>query len=169
MRWRLPALVLLPILAAGAGLWWWIADPGMHEVVDELPLDDDGRPSDAREAASRERREMQARARNLTQRDASPRQSAEAAYGSGQIDRDAATVGFDSVMTEVEAFAKSRERIHRDEWDTLYRSANDAFAILSVHLDAAEPGDRETLEEAHRRLQDGLRRVRVRGKKFSDI
>jgi hypothetical protein len=116
-----------------------------------------------------ERREMQARARNMPLHDAELADARDAKYGSGTISRSEAEAGFEDAMTEVETFAKSRERIHREEWDTLYRSANDAFAVLSNHLDANEPGDREQLESAHRRLQEGLRRVRVRGKKFSDI
>lgn len=169
MRLRTAASVLLPALVVGVGAWWWIVDPGTHEIVDELAVDADGDPLDERELAARERRELQARARNLSRRDEEVVPSEHVPYGDGQIDRVAAETAFEEVMTEVETFAKSRERIHREEWDALYRSANDAFAILSVHLDAAEPGDRETLEEAHRRLQNGLRRVRVRGKKFSDI
>ena len=113
MRLRTPLLVLLCAALASFGVWWWVTDPGTHELPDALAVDD--------------------------------------------------------AMAEVEAFAKSRERIHREEWDTMYRRANDAFAVLSIHLDANEPGDREELESAHRRLQEGLRRVRVRGKKFSDI
>jgi hypothetical protein len=112
---------------------------------------------------------MQARARNMPLHDAELADARDAKYGSGTISRSEAEAGFEDAMTEVETFAKSRERIHREEWDTLYRSANDAFAVLSNHLDANEPGDREQLESAHRRLQEGLRRVRVRGKKFSDI
>jgi hypothetical protein len=169
MRLRTAASVLLPALVVGVGAWWWIADPGTHEIVDELAVDADGEPLDERELAARERRELQARARNLSQRSDDRVSSEHVPYGDGQIDRAAAETAFEEVMTEIETFAKSRERIHREEWDALYRSANDAFAILSVHLDAAEPGDRETLEDAHRRLQNGLRRVRVRGKKFSDI
>lgn len=169
MRLRTLALVLLPALAVGVGAWWWIADPGTHEIVDELAVDADGDPVDERELAARQRRELQARARNLPQRESELASNQHVPYGDGKIDRAAAETAFEEVMTEIETFATSRERIHREEWDALYRSANDAFAILSVHLDAAEPGDRDTLEEAHRRLQNGLRRVRVRGKKFSDI
>lgn len=169
MRWRTPLLVLVPTLVVGTFAWWWWTDPGTHEIVDELPVDDQGRPLDERVVADNERRELQARARNMPSRDRELDPAPGVAYGSGQIDRAAAEAGFDEVMSEVETFAKSRERIHREEWDTLYRSANDAFAALSIHLDANDPGDRDSLEQAHRRLQDGLRRVRVRGRKFSDI
>lgn len=169
MRPQTAALVLVPALVVGVGVWWWIADPGTHEVVDELPVDAAGDPIDERELAARERRELKDRARNMSRREDGPVETKHAPYGDGSIDRDAAETAFDEAMSEVETFAKSRERIHREEWDALYRSANDAFAALSVHLDASEPGDRDTLETAHKRLQEGLRRVRVRGKKFSDI
>lgn len=169
MRWRLPVLVLTSACVVGTGAWWWITDPGTHEDTEGLDVDEDGRPLDQREAAARERRELQARARNMASHEREPGDAATVPYGTGQIDRATAEAGFDDVMTEVETFAKSRERIHREEWDTLYRTANDAFAALSVHLDANEPSDRQSLEDAHRRLQEGLRRVRVRGRKFSDI
>jgi hypothetical protein len=162
-------LVLLCAAIAAFGVWWWVTDPGTHELTDALAVDDAGQPLDEREVAARERKALQARARNMSDRDREVVDASTAKYGNGSIDRATATAGFDDAMAEVEAFAKSRERIHREEWDTLYRTANDAFAVLSIHLDANEPGDREELESAHRRLQEGLRRVRVRGKKFSDI
>jgi hypothetical protein len=169
MRWRNQLLVLCAAAAVSVGVWWYAADPGTHEIDDELLVDADGQPLDEREAAARERREMQARARNMPTRESELVDARDAKYGTGAISRTEAEAGSEDAMTEVETFAKSKERIHREEWDTLYRSANDAFAVLSMHLDANEPGDRETLETAHRRLQEGLRRVRVRGKKFSDI
>lgn len=169
MRWRNHLIVLAVTLVVSAGVWWYAADPGNHEVADELTVGVDGEPLDEREIAARERREMQARARNMPLHDAELEDARDAKYGDGTITRSEAEAGFEDAMTEVETFAKSRERIHREEWDTLYRNANDAFAVLSNHLDANDPGDRETLESAHRRLQESLRRVRVRGKKFSDI
>lgn len=169
MRWRNHALVLTGALVVSAGVWWYAADPGNHEVQDEVAIGPDGEPLDEREAAEEERREMQARARNISPHDRELQDASTEKYGNGSIDRATAEAGFEDAMTEVETFAKSRERVHREEWDTMYRTANDAFAVLSMHLDAKEPGDREALESAHRRLQEGLRRVRVRGKKFSDI
>lgn len=169
MRRPLPIFMLVSALVVGTAAWWWIADPGMHELSDDAELDADGRMVDEREAAASARRDLQARARNMSVRDRQVDEPVSTPYGSGQIDRETAVAGFDEIMGEVEAFAKSRERIHREEWDTMYRSANDAFSVLSNHLDAHDPGDRESLEDAHRRLQEGLRRVRVRGQKFSDM
>ena len=56
-----------------------------------------------------------------------------------------------------------------EHWDELYRTANDAFSALSTQVDATDPAQLAALEEAHARLLEGLRRVRVRGnKKFVD-
>lgn len=171
MRWRLPIAFAAASLAVG-GVWYWVADPGLHEHADDLARDADGELIDEQDAASQRRRELQARARNLSDRSGDPLVQPAGGlgdYGDGRIDRATATAAFDEIMGTVETFATSRERIHKEEWDTLYRTANDTFAALSTQLDANDPGDRETLETAHRRLKEGLRRVRVRGKKFSDI
>lgn len=154
------------------GVWYWVADPGLHEHADDLARNQDGELLDEQDAADQRRRELQARARNLSDRSGDPLVRPAGGigdYGDGRIDRAAAAASFDEVMGTIESFATSRERIHKEEWDALYRSANDSFAALSTQLDAHDPGDRETLETAHKRLQEGLRRVRVRGKKFSDI
>ena len=81
------------------------------------------------------------------------------------VDRESASRGFDVIMKKVERVASSRTKLEREEWDDLYRNANDAFSALSMHLDATDPAERTELEEAHARLLEGLRRVRVRGNK----
>ena len=56
-------------------------------------------------------------------------------------------------------------RLDREQWEDLYRSANDAFSALSMHLDAKDPAERDELEQAYARLLEGLDRVKVRGNK----
>lgn len=172
MRNRGPILVAVGILVLGiGGVWYWVTDPGLHEHADDHSRGADGELLDEQDAESQRRRELAARARNISDRTHDPlvAPAGPGEWGDGRIDRATASASFDEIMGTVESFARSRERIHKEEWDALYRSANDSFAVLSTQLDANDPGDRETLETAHKRLQEGLRRVRVRGKKFSDI
>jgi hypothetical protein len=89
-------------------------------------------------------------------------------YGSGEIDDQTARDGFDYAMTRVEDIVKSRRRLPQDEWDALYRETNDAFAALSMVLDAHDETQAAELEAAHERLEQGLRKVRVRGRKLAD-
>lgn len=164
-------LAALALALAGGVTWWYVADPGTGEVLDELPVDAQGRPLDERAARAQHDARLRAQARNthFEDRDEVRGSAPLDPYGTGVIDRVTAENGFDDVMTRVEGLARSRERIDREAWDQLYREANDAFAALSSLLDAREPSDLEALEKAHHRLQEGLRRVRVRGRKFSDI
>ena len=83
----------------------------------------------------------------------------------GPVDAESAARGFEVAMTKVERTANRRTKLEREEWDELYRTANDAFAALSTQLDATDPAQLQELEEAHARLVEGLRRVRVRGNK----
>jgi hypothetical protein len=62
---------------------------------------------------------------------------------------------------------RKRKRLSQAQWQETWRTANDAYAALSIELDGNDPGDLAELEEAHRRLKKGLRRVRVRGGKFN--
>ncbi len=81
-----------------------------------------------------------------------------------------ARAGFDFVMSKLEKVGRGRRRLSVEEWQESYRAANDAFAALSMHLDATDGAQLDELEEAHRRLQRALRRVRVRGgKKFEPL
>ncbi len=163
-------IVLGTLILGGTAAWWVIQDPGTGEVLDELPTDAEGMPLDERTVRGRHDAELRAQARNtnLAARDAAPQPVVDP-FGDGRIDRSSAESGFDFKMTELETLARERTRIDRPTWDEHYRQANDAFAALSSTLDANEPGDREALEQAHQRLQEALRRVRVRGRKFSDI
>lgn len=89
-------------------------------------------------------------------------------YGSGQVDPSNAREGFSATMDRVEALAKSRRRLTQEEWDALYREANDAFAALSMMIDGHDDAQLVELEAAHLRLKQGLRKVRVRGQKLAD-
>ena len=88
-------------------------------------------------------------------------------YGSGQVDQRSARDGFEYAMGRVDEVVKSRRRLSMDDWDALYREANDAFSALSIVLDAADEAQLTELEAAHKRLKQGLRKVRVRGRKFA--
>lgn len=82
------------------------------------------------------------------------------------VTRAAAQQGFEHVVSKVEALGRTRRRLHKDEWDEVWRTANDAFTALSLHLDATDPVEAAELNEAHVRLKQALRKVRVRGGKF---
>jgi hypothetical protein len=166
--------------AVGAVLWWsQPAHDDELEGIEALAFDDEGRPLDERTQYRLRQRELQAQARNLPFDERDREQSdarllgdrsgdaASAQLGNGMIDRQAAEEGFDHIMGVIEETARDHERLAKSDWRELYRAANDAFSALSIHLDAADSGDRELLEQAHQRLQDGLRRVRVRGRKFA--
>lgn len=166
---------LVAASAVGGVLWWSLPGPVADEPDDDGPvvLDEDGNPVDVREQHRRTRADRQAQARNLAF-DERDRLSGElfgeggggAQLGGLQIDRQAAEEGFDHVMRVLEETAEDRERLAKSDWRELYRAANDAYSALSMHLDADDPEQRDQLEAAHRRLQEGLRRVRVRGRKF---
>ena len=165
---------LVAAAAVGGVLWWSLPGPVADEEDDgPVVLDEDGNPVDVREQHRRKRADQQAQARNLAF-DERDRVSSEllaeggggAQLGDLKIDRQAAEDGFDHVMKVLEETAADRERLDKADWRELYRAANDAYSALSMHLDANDPEQREQLEAAHRRLQEGLRRVRVRGRKF---
>jgi hypothetical protein len=73
--------------------------------------------------------------------------------------------GFDYVMGRIDELATRRRKLTAAEWDEVYRASNDAFAALSMHLDARDDGQREALDAAYRRLKNNLGRLRVRGKR----
>jgi len=158
-------------LALVGGATWVLLDPDRATEMVETALPGPVETEPEPDEAAREREDRRAAARNLAgmqRRDDEPADPADASYGSGAIDRATASAGFDHVMAEVEAIGKARTRLEREEWDTLYRSANDAFAAYSMHLNANDPADLDELDRAHDRLQKALRRVRVRGRKFGD-
>lgn len=164
---------LVAAAAVGGVSWWSLPGPAADEE-DEGPvvLDEDGNPVDVREQHRRQRADRQAQARNLAFEERDRVSSELLAEGGGaplgdlKIDRQAAEDGFDHVMKVLEETAADRERLDKADWRELYRAANDAYSALSMHLDANDPEQRDQLEAAHRRLQEGLRRVRVRGRKF---
>ena len=90
-----------------------------------------------------------------------------APYGSGEIDAPTARQGFEYAMDQVDAIINARRRLSQDEWHALYRQTNDAFSALSIVLDATDEEQLAELEAAHQRLLKRLRRVKVRGRKFS--
>ncbi len=171
---------LAAAFAVGGVAWLLLPGPKAEDDDTDEPLvvDDNGEPVDARTLYRTRRGELQAQARNLgfgerdrADSDASPlaapgADGASAQLGNGVIDRQAAEEGFEHVMRVLEDTARDRERLSKTDWRELYRAANDAYSAMSMHLDAHEPEDREKLEAGHRRLQEALRRVRVRGRKF---
>jgi hypothetical protein len=169
-RARIVVAAVAVSLAVTAG---WLALGGSGDG--DAASDDDGAIDPASEVrAARRHREREAR-----------RGRAFAARRDGRIERDADEVlatsgsaevpgpltaadareGFDHVMVRIDELVAARTRLSPEEWEDTYRAANDAFAALSMHLDANDADDAIELEEAHARLRDALRRVRVRGRK----
>ncbi|MCA9650502.1 MAG: hypothetical protein H6712_32680 [Myxococcales bacterium] len=87
-------------------------------------------------------------------------------YGSGELDADTARASFTYAMDRVDAVVRARKRITKEDWDKLYREANDSFAALSIVLDPSDEAQSAELEAAYKRLKAGLKRVRIRGRKF---
>lgn len=87
-------------------------------------------------------------------------------YGDGELEVEDTRKVFDAVMTEIEQMSDRPRRLRQREWHQVYRAANDSFVALSMHLDAKNSEEAKELEAAHRRLQQGLANLRVRGKKF---
>jgi hypothetical protein len=156
---------------AGAAAWSLFGPMSASDIAETIVLGPDGEPIDPFGEAARERDERRANSRNLGSMQRRDQDAANAEAGTpdpdpgGPIDAEAASRGFEIAMTEVERTADRRKKLDREEWDELYRTANDAFAALSMQLDATDPAERDELEQAHARLVEGLRRVRVRGNK----
>jgi|GEM_PF-1934766 len=172
----------LAVLAVGLALYagWTLLDIGgdYDEIAQEAYLDADGKTGiDVREQAEARRERMAAVARGASRaldgdmRPADPllaenEVAAPNLDPAGPLTAGDVEAGFDYAMRRVERIARTRRKLKQDEWSELYREANDAYAAYSMHLDATEPGDLAKLEDAHRRLKQGLKRVRVRGRKF---
>ena len=169
--------------ALGLVSWaaWLVLNPGeaLEDAAEEAILGPDGEPIDAREENRIERARLAAVARGLSPRETTMRSEAlvseeevppppQLADAHGEITREQAELGFDYAMRRVERLArKSRhKKLLREDWDALYREANDAFSALSIHLDATDTQDLATLERAHARLKKSLGKVKVRGRKF---
>jgi len=157
-------------LAAGAA-WLVLRDP-----ADGDGMGDDGGgidPASEVRAARREREREARRGRSFAARpDARIEREADevlatsgAAEVPGPLSADDAREGFDHVMGRIDELVAARTRLSQAEWEDMYRAANDAFAALSMHLDANDPDDAVELEEGHARLRAALQRVRVRGRK----
>lgn len=156
----------------GYAAWLLLADSDADEEV-EYAIADAARADDTEQQAQARIREIN---RRLALSPAGPDGAAavtpEASppsivpYGSGEIDSQTARDGFEYAMGRVDAIVQARRRLSQDEWDSLYRETNDAFAALSIVLDASDEAQRAELEDAHQRLQQRLRKVKVRGKKF---
>jgi hypothetical protein len=168
------ALAVVAALGLAGYAAWTVLDTEVtDEAVSDVLVDADGEPLDDREIAERERRRFAAAARTFDPRNVDSALPSEADEveppvedGSATITPSNARIGFDYAMRRVEKLADTRKRLEPEQWQALYREANDAYAALSIVLDAEHDAERTELEEAHRRLQEGLRRVRVRGKKF---
>jgi hypothetical protein len=155
----------LGLVLAGLSVWMVLDSDDVAEAV----AGPDAAPIDPHEDARRDRDERRNSARNLgnmSRRDddeANP--GAGAGDPGGAVGADDARAGFELAMKKVERAGDRGKKLDKDEWDDLYRTANDAFSALSMHLDAKDPADAQALEEAHERLVSGLDRVRVRGNK----
>lgn len=141
---------------------------GLFEVGAE-PVD----PEKQHEAESAR---MRALARGMTWRTGSVLDDVESDLPAPAVDpsdlrvtEDDARAGFDYVVHKVEKLGRKRRRLEPEEWDDVWRTSNDAFTALSMHLDASNPTEAAELEEAHHRLKQALRRVRVRGGKSAKL
>ncbi|MEM9454344.1 MAG: hypothetical protein AAGF11_09205 [Myxococcota bacterium] len=173
--------IVLTVALVGYAAWLLLVDTDADDVVDSAIAD--AKDPDVRSIdrwAQERRREVD---RRLALSPASseepvasepPPESAAvsmpegtAPYGSGEIDAPTARQGFEHAMDRVDAVIDARRRISQDQWHVLYRETNDAFSALSIVLDASDEEQLAELEAAHQRLLKRLRRVRVRGRKFS--
>jgi hypothetical protein len=76
--------------------------------------------------------------------------------------RRAAEASFEAAMTTLEQLADAGKRVPRARREQLYRETNDAFAALSITLDATDAADLQALEDANIRMKVMLREVGVR-------
>jgi hypothetical protein len=167
---KLPLLQRVAFAAAlgiaGTALWTLLG--GAEEP--EVELDAKGRAVSDEEIAERDHDELVAAARNEHPGYGELMEAFSAAgpdfYGTGELEVETTRMVFDAVMDRVEVMADRPRRMRQKEWRQVYRAANDSFTALSMHLDAKDSDQAKELEEAHRRLQQGLANLRVRGKKF---
>jgi hypothetical protein len=162
-----------------------LANPEADEVVEGTIADAQvGEGEDDREQLDRSRERLRRTARGLAMSPEGPdgereREDREAElasgepapavpYGSGEVDDRNARDGFAYAMRRVDEIGESRRRLSQDEWDALYRETNDAFAALSTVIDSRDDLQVAELEAAHKRLKQGLRKVRVSGQKLAD-
>ncbi|MCX4241474.1 hypothetical protein [Paraliomyxa miuraensis] len=167
--------LLATVVLVGYAVVLSLSNPDADEVVEDVIADaqaDEGH----REELERNREILRRTARGLAMTPGAQVEHVEQAsraepvpsapYGSGQIDEATAREGFDYAMDRVDGIIESRRRLEQDEWQQLYRETNDAFAALSMMLDATNEAQAAELETAHGRLKKGLGKVRVRGRKL---
>jgi len=156
-----------------------MADPDVDDVVDDAIADALADEDQAGEV-ERRRERLEVVARGAAMSPAGPNGEAAASeapmeagvavphveYGSGELDLPGVRSGFTYAMDRVDTIADRRTRITVEDWDKLYRETNDAFSALSIMLDANDEAQAAELEAAHKQLKKGLKRVRVRGRKF---
>ncbi|MEM7151518.1 MAG: hypothetical protein AAF799_01705 [Myxococcota bacterium] len=154
-----------------------LGDAEVNQVVEDAVVDarTDEEAIEARDER-RERLEMVARgmmtpdrSKNASMPEDDPAAAVpvpEVPYAGGELEIEGVRTSFDYAMDRVDAIANSRKRITKEDWDKLYREANDSFAALSIVLDAHDEAQSAELEAAHVRLKKGLKRVRIRGRKF---
>ncbi len=158
---------------AGYALMLLLSGSDAVEEAEEAYLGADGKPVDARTQMQRQRERYAAAARGLDARHSDLPEDADEVEPPPLVDApgseptpQTARAGFDYSMRRVERLADRRRRLSVEQWQTLYREANDAYAALSIVLDANDAGQLQELEAAHKRLQEGLSRIRVLGHKF---
>ncbi len=173
-----PAAVAAVALALYAGAQLVDVGGEYDEMAEDAYLGVDGDAVDAR-AEAEEARERLALADRGVALGSVERRAADPLMADNEVPAPAldltqplspedAQAGFDYAMRRVERIAKTRRRLKVDQWQELYREANDAFSAYSMHLDATDADQLAKLEDAHVRLKKGLKRVRVRGKKFAE-
>ena len=166
------AAALGAVVLAGYALYLLMQPPG---GVDEAgsAWGAEGSPADERAEAEQERRRVAAAARGAFAQDAQlpvddfevPPPPAAGTPGA-EITAESARAGFDYSMRRVETIGARKRRLKPEQWEALYREANDAYAALAITLDAKDEAQLRELEDAHRRLKEALATVRVRGRKF---
>lgn len=178
-------LVIAVALVGYAGVLL-LANPAADEAVEGAIADGQrGEGEDERAQLDRSRERLRRTARGLAvspegrrgqaegedegeDERASEQPASTVPYGSGEVDPHNAREGFAYAMRRVDQIVQSRRRLSQDEWDALYREANDAFAALSIVVDARDDHQVAELEAAHKRLKQGLRKVRTQGQKLAD-
>lgn len=160
------------VALAGYALYLLVRPPDSVEEVAAAWSDEDA-PVDERIDAEDERRRLASAARGRIEGDPDlpiddldvPPPPLLDAPGA-EVTPVSARAGFDYSMRRVEKIAARKRRLKPEQWDALYREANDAYAALATVLDGKDDAQMRELEEAHRRLKEGLASVRVRGRKF---
>lgn len=173
-RWLQPLGLVAAIALVGYAGVMLLGSPEADEVVEDA-IADAHDPEGEEDSLVRQRERLRRAARGLAM---SPEGTdpagvgesvpSNAYYGSGEVDPTNARQGFSYAMSRVDDIVESRRRLSQDEWDVLYRETNDALAALSMVIDGNDDSELAELEAAHKRLKQGLRKVRVAGRKLAD-